>query len=190
VPPPPPPLAPPLEIRHKLQLSTYLFHTFLVLSASPDLSWFRFNFSVLNLCSSINFYKIHTSPTGLMASPDSTDGRRSLHCHLLPRAWHTRFIGAWMPWLLSPHLDSHWCFWALPANPAAERPPLGGACAPRTVREGSHPASIWTSAVFVPAFVISYLFLDLFVISPYSSLLLYLEPLDSVSTPNHLNLWP
>jgi hypothetical protein len=57
------------------------------------------------------------------------------------------------------HLDRLRCFWALPANLAAERPPLGGACAPRLVVEGSHPSFLWTSAVY---FIV---FLGLFVVS-------------------------
>jgi len=66
----------------------------------------------LDLHSSKNNYKTRTSPTGSSASPDSTDGCRSLRRLLLPRAWHTRsrelsaLFGVWVPCLFSPFSTS------------------------------------------------------------------------------------
>jgi hypothetical protein len=61
-------------------------------------------------------------------------------------------------------VDRLWCFWASPANSAAERPPLGGVCAPCAVVEGSHPAFLCTFVVYFIVFVLL-LFLGLFVVS-------------------------
>jgi hypothetical protein len=66
------------------------------------------------------------------------------------------------------HLDRLQCFWASPANPAAERPPLGGAWTSRAVTDVSHSSSInRTSAVFAV-----FVFVCLF----YWAYLLYSSP--------------
>jgi hypothetical protein len=91
----------------------------------------------------------------------------------------------------SQRLGYRW-FRVKPTFPDAERSPLGGAWTSRAVRAGSHFFSInRTSAAYVIVSIFFCLFLGLFVLSPYSSLLLLcLEPLGSVPTPNHLNWWP
>jgi hypothetical protein len=157
----------PLEIRHKLRLPTYLTCFFLVFSwlefihrlFSIISSTFHrvfcnfwqgvsFNFSDLDLHSSNNNYKTRTSPMGSPASLDSTDGRRSLRRLMLPRICSLRRVGA-MVALPTFHLDCLQCFWASPANPAAKRPPLGGAWTSRAVTDGSHSFSInKTFAIF------------------------------------------
>jgi len=73
-----------------------------------------------------------------------------------------------------------------------ERPLLGGAWISCAVWAGSHSSSFnRIFAVYVTVSVFFCLFLGLFVFSPCNSLLLlYLEPLGSVPTPNHLNWWP
>jgi hypothetical protein len=69
--------------------------------------------------------------------------------------------------LIAFHLDYHWCFWASSTNPAVERPPLGGACSPRAVMEGSHPAFLWTSTVYFIIFVLLYFWTYLLFPSPH-----------------------
>jgi len=60
------------------------------------------------------------------------------------------------------HHFSHRWFWAKPAFPVAERPPLGGACTSRTVTDGSHCSSSFrtfavTVCVFISLFFWAYL---------------------------------
>jgi len=65
----------------------------------------------------------------------------------------------------------HRWIWAKPTIPAAKRPLLGSAWTPPAIREGFHSTSFnWTTAVYVIVFVISYLFLRIFGLSPCSSL--------------------
>jgi hypothetical protein len=66
------------------------------------------------------------------------------------------------------HLDRLRCFWALPANPATERPPLGGAWTSRAVTDDSHSSSINRTSVVFAVFVFVCLF--------YWVYLLYLSP--------------
>jgi hypothetical protein len=63
------------------------------------------------------------------------------------------------------HRDRFQCFWASPMNPAAERLPLGSACAPCAVVEGSHPAFLCTSAVY---FIVFMLFFWAYLLLPSS----------------------
>jgi hypothetical protein len=74
--------------------------------------------------------------------------------HTLQRALYSHWRVNAMFSLLAFHLDYHWYFWASSTNPAVERPPLGGACSSCAVMEGSHPAFLWTSAVYFIIFVL------------------------------------
>jgi hypothetical protein len=173
------PLFKPLEIRHKLHLPTYLIYFFLVFSRLQSIyglflllsstvhrvfcnfwqgvsfQFFRFRFTLFQKqlqdthLTNVSGFHRRSSFTPPASAPPRL-------AHMLQRALCSlRHVGA-MFVLPSFHLDRLQCFWASPANPAAERPPLGGACAPFAVREGSHPAFIWTSAVYVIVFALLY----------------------------------
>jgi hypothetical protein len=78
--------------------------------------------------------------------------------HTLQRALRSlRRVGV-MVALPAFHLDRLRCFWASPANPAAERPPLGSVWISHAVTDDSHSFSINRTSVVFAIFVFICLF--------------------------------
>jgi hypothetical protein len=170
----------PLEIRHKLHLPTYLTCFLLVFSCLASIHrlflifssafhrifcyfWQRVSFQFFGSRSTLLQQQLQDTHLTNGFTGVSRFHRRSLFpsqasapprmAHMLQRALCSpRHVDATFA-LPALHLDRHRCFWASSANPAAERPPLGGACAPRAVMECSHPAFLWTAAVYFIVFL-------------------------------------
>jgi hypothetical protein len=180
----------PLELRHKLHLPTYLTCFLLVFVSLQRL--FRlfsspFHRVFCNFWQGVlfQFFRSRSTllrkqlqDTRLTTEFPSVSGfhRRSFFpqpASAPPRVAHTLQRALCSPprvyatfALPTSPLDRVRWFWATPANPADERLLLGGACSPRAVMDGSHPAFLWTATVGLIVFVLLFFWAYLLYPSP------------------------
>jgi hypothetical protein len=160
---------------------------------------FRLNFSDLDLHSSNNNYKTRSLPTGSPASLSSTDSRRSLRPHLLPRVWHTH---APESSLLSLARGCYVCSPCFRRRPPLvflgfagefscwEASPWRRVCPMR--RRGRLPPCLplYICCLFYCFCVIIVFGLICCFILPCSPLFWWLSPYDSIHLWYHLHWWP
>jgi hypothetical protein len=197
------PLFKPLEIRHKLHLPTYLIYFFLVFSRLQSIyglflllsstvhrvfcnfwqgvsfQFFRFRFTLFQKqlqdthLTNVSGFHRRSSFTPPASAPPRL-------AHMLQRALCSlRHVGA-MFVLPSFHLDRLQCFWASPANPAAERPPLGGAWTSRAITDGSHSSSINRTFAVFTVFLFVCLFYWVYLLYPSPPVYPCFGPCDSI----------